>query len=782
MTSDHQPKEHTFYIISGKQEGTRIESRILEERIQDAVANGHHHLEIRAFGQHNIGGRLWKAGQDPVHIRVTGPPGQRLGSFGFPNTLIEVEGPASDDTGWLNAGANIVVRGHAGNGTCNGMAQGTVWVAGNVGARSMTMTKRNPRFAPPELWVLGTVGDYFGEFMAGGVAVVCGINGQNPGNVLGYRPFVGMVGGRCYFRGPHNGYSEADAKMLPIEDVDWAWLQQNLAVFLERIDREEVAEALSDRTQWQLIEARTPQEKFARPMRPMAAFRQDVWEAELGRGGVVGDLTDLDRSQIPLVTTGALRRYVPVWENEKYAPPCEASCPTGIPVHDRWRLVRQGRVDEAVDLALAFTPFPAAVCGYLCPNLCMNACTRQSAFMTPVDIRVLGQSSVEAKIPELPPESGHQIAVVGGGPAGISVAWQLRRMGHTATVFDTSPALGGKIAAVIPSSRIPESVVRSEIERIRSVIPHVHLQQPISKIDLEQFKADYEFVVLATGAQSPRVLPVPGKERLITALDFLSDAKTGTVTVGKRVVIIGAGNVGCDVATEAHRLGAEDILLIDVQEPASFGKEREDAEAAGARFQWPCFTKEITEEGVVLTNGEVLPADSIFISIGDAPDIDFLPDTVGTERGYVVVNDFYQTTDTRIFAIGDIVKPGLLTDAIGAGRKAAGAIGDMIEGRRPVGDTRLMIDRSRVKLEYFDPRIIEYDSVEHCGAQCSSCGACRDCGICIEACPYAAISREDRDDDKWEYVVSADRCIGCGFCAGACPCGIWDLVENTPIG
>jgi ferredoxin len=148
----------------------------------------------------------------------------------------------------------------------------------------------------------------------------------------------------------------------------------------------------------------------------------------------------------------------------------------------------------------------------------------------------------------------------------------------------------------------------------------------------------------------------------------------------------------------------------------------------------------------------------------------------------VVVNDFFQTTDTRIFAIGDLVKPGLLTDAIGAGRKAAGAIGDMIEGRRPVGDTRLMIDRSRVKLEYFDPRIIEYDSVEHCGAQCSSCGACRDCGICIEACPYAAISREDRSDDKWEYVVNADRCIGCGFCAGACPCGIWDLVENTPIG
>src|SRR5690606_31030798 len=150
---------------------------------------------------------------------------------------------------------------------------------------------------------------------------------------------------------------------------------------------------------------------------------------------------------------------------------------------------------------------------------------------------------------------------------------------------------------------------------------------------------------------------------------------------------IGAGNVGCDVATEAHRLGAEDILLIDVQEPASFGKEREEAEKAGARFRWPCYTKEITAEGVVLADGEVLPADTVFLSIGDAPELDFVPETVATERGFVSVNEFHQTTDPRIFAIGDIVKPGLLTDAIGAGRRAAAAIGDMIEGRRPVGDT-----------------------------------------------------------------------------------------------
>ena len=85
-------------------------------------------------------------------------------------------------------------------------------------------------------------------------------------------------------------------------------------------------------------------------------------------------------------------------------------------------------------------------------------------------------------------------------------------------------------------------------------------------------------------------------------------------------MIIGAGNVGCDVATEAHRLGAEVISLIDVQKPAAFGKEKEDAEAVGATFQWPCFTKEITDKGVILDDGELLEADTVVVSIGDAPD------------------------------------------------------------------------------------------------------------------------------------------------------------------
>jgi NADPH-dependent glutamate synthase beta subunit-like oxidoreductase/glutamate synthase domain-containing protein 3/NAD-dependent dihydropyrimidine dehydrogenase PreA subunit len=771
-----------FNLISGRKDGERLDSRVLEEQIQAAVDQGHHYLIVKAYGQHGIGGRLWKAGDKPVYVKVEGPPGQRLGAMGYPNTMIEVMGPASDDVGWLNAGAQIVVHGNASNGVANAMAQGKIYIGGNIGARGMTMTKQNPRFAPPELWVLGSVGDYFGEFMAGGVAVVCGYEPQNPKNILGHRPLVGMVSGKVFFRGPHGGFSQPDAMLNPIDDTEWAWLEENLAIYLEQIGRSDLTTILGNREEWQFIRARTPQERFSRPKKAMTEFHQKIWDEELGRGGLVGDLTDLDRSVIPLTTTGELRRWVPVWENRRFKAPCEGSCPSGIPVQERWRLVREGRVDEAVDLALAYTPFPATVCGYLCPNPCMSACTKQSAFLTPVDVTQLGKASTEARTPVLPPESGHRVAVIGGGPAGISTAWQLRMQGHQAVVYDDAQTLGGKIAAVIPESRIPKAVFDTEIERVRDVIPHVHLQQKLTRPEVDRMLGDYDFVVVAAGASQPRTLPVPGKERMVTANDFLAEAKANTAKPGEKVVIIGAGNVGCDAATEAARLGAKSITLLDVQEPASFGKEREDAEAVGAKFRWPVFTKEIVVEGVCLNSGEIIPADTVIISIGDAPDLSFLPEDVASERGYVVVDDTQQTANPKIFAIGDIVRPGLLTDAIGAGRRAAEAITDILAGKRPSADPRKIIDINRVSLEYFDPRIEDYDDMTHCGSECASCGSCRDCGICVAACPNAAITRTELDGGGFEYLVSAERCIGCGFCAGACPCGIWDLTENAPLG
>ena len=133
MSEKNLSSPTSYHVISGRVSGERVDSRILEEQVQAAVTQGHRRLQINAYGQHGIGGRLWQAGDEKVHIKISGQPGQRVGSMGFPNTFIEILGPTSDDVGWLNGGARIVVHGNAGNGTANAMAQGKIYVAGNIG-------------------------------------------------------------------------------------------------------------------------------------------------------------------------------------------------------------------------------------------------------------------------------------------------------------------------------------------------------------------------------------------------------------------------------------------------------------------------------------------------------------------------------------------------------------------------------------------------------------------------------------------------------------------------
>ncbi|WP_306304057.1 hypothetical protein [Desulfosarcina cetonica] len=111
--------------------------------------------------------------------------------------------------------------------------------------------------------------------------------------------------------------------MVPIDDETWNWLADGLKGFLTAIDRLELLDTLADRETWQLIRARSPQEKTGAARRSMADFHQNVWDKHLGKGGLVGDLTDVDRSPIPLITHGELRRFVPVWENRKFKAPCE---------------------------------------------------------------------------------------------------------------------------------------------------------------------------------------------------------------------------------------------------------------------------------------------------------------------------------------------------------------------------------------------------------------------------------------------------------------------------
>ncbi len=770
-------------VIRGSVNNQRVPSRILEDYIQRAVNDGARHLHIYARGQHGIGGRIWPRGY-VVRITVEGPVGQRLGSMGMMGTEIVVKNSASDDVGWINCGAKITVLGDVTNGAFNAAAQGILYVQGGGGARCDTMTKRNPRFEPPQSWYFRDVGDSFAEFKAGGIAVVCGVNPRNPNNILGYRPCVGMVGGTIFFRGNIQEYSEKDVKLLELSEQDWQWLKENLKTYLEAIDRMSYYEELSASPDiWQKLVAYTPQEKRGRRWFKIstADFRKEVWEKEIGKGGMFAEYVDHDFSLLPYIATGSDRRVKPVWANEKYAPPCAYACPTHIPSHKRAALIRQGRLNDALELVLQYSPLPATVCGEICPNLCMQSCTRGN-LDRPLSIDTMGSLSLNVPPPKKAEPTHKKVAVIGAGPAGMSAAWQLALKGHQVVIYEAAEKMGGKLELCIPRERLPQEIIERERSRFLELGIDVRLHSPIDQAGFREIYDSNDAVVVACGAHQPRMVSFPGSEHLLSAYDFLREINTGRHRdlSAKRVVIIGAGNVGMDVASEAFNMGAASVVAVDIQKPAAFGKEMEIAKAKGTEILWPKFTERYDKDAskIYFKDGSSLDADLVIISIGDIPKLDFIPPEVHTERGWISVNSYYQTSDPKVYAIGDVTGLGLVTHAIGHGRVAAENIHSQLMGQPMAQDFRQVISYERIKSEYYE--VCKADvPIEEEGGRCMSCATCRDCHMCEATCYWGAISRVELSGGGFEYVVDEDRCIGCGFCAGICPCGVWEMVENV---
>ena len=775
--------DRQIITIYGVVDNKRVPSRILEEQVQQAVREGARALHIVADGQHGIGGRIWPRGET-ITITVEGPAGQRLGSMGMSGTEIIVKGSVSDDVGWINCGAKITVLGDVTNGAFNAAAQGILYVQGSGGARCDTMMKHNPRFDPPQSWYFRNVGDSFAEFKAGGIAVVCGIDSRNPRSVLGYRPCVGMVGGTIYFRGPIQGYSERDVKLLDLTPQDWEWLKPNMKPYLEAIDRLSYYEELTrSPDNWKKLIAYTPQEKRARRWFRMSTsdFRKNTWEKEVGSGGIFAPFIDHDLTILPYITTGKERRNRPVWANEKYLPPCAYNCPTHIPSHKRASLIRQGKLHEALELVLQYSPLPATVCGQICPNLCMQSCTR-AKLDRPLGIDQLGRLALDLPAPKKADPTGHTIAVIGGGPSGLSAAWQLGLKGHTVDLYEATDKLGGKLELCIPRERLPQEVLQKELSRFREIGVTVHFNAKTDQKQFEEIYKSHEIVVVACGAHKPRIFQFPGSEHIVSAYDFLKGINFGDIPTlnNKKVVIIGAGNVGMDVASQAYNCGAQSVIAVDIQKPAASGKEMETALAKGTQILWPKFSDRYdhSEKKLFFKDGTSLEADLVVMSVGDIPILDFLPPNIHTERGWIAVNEIGQTSDVKVFAIGDATRLGLVTHAIGQGRITADTIHYQLMHAPRWPEIKQVIPYERIKTEYYDVCRGDFVSPEQDAHKCMSCATCRDCHMCEATCYWGAISRIEHEDGSYEYVVDDNTCIGCGFCAGICPCGVWEMVEN----
>ncbi|QHI69387.1 FAD-dependent oxidoreductase [Tichowtungia aerotolerans] len=761
------------YQIKSVEGNQRMSTQELLQEIYAGMEQGENEFVIDGCGQHNIGGPLWNE-QGTVRFSVTNP-GQRVGSMALEGTTVVVEGSASADTGWLNAGGEIIVKGDSGDTTAHCAAAGNIYIGGRVGTRSGSLMKHDPAYDAPQFWVLKNTGSFSFEFMGGGTAVVCGVDSEEFDSVLGDRACAGMVGGTVYFRGNAEGIATATTKILDLDEQDIAFLKAGLPDFLKKIDREECLAEVTDFSQWKKVAAKTYEERAQKSAKkPMNAFRANDWI----KGGIFGDIYEDDHSVVSMVNRGSDRLRIPEWLNAAFMAPCEAGCPAGIPSQTRFNLLREGRYEDAYKLVLEYTPFPGSVCGAVCPNLCMQECTR-CAVDSAANIKGLGRQSTSVSM-DLPAESsGRKVAIVGAGVGGLTTAWMLRLRGHEVTVFDKDEVIGGKLVNAVSRERLETATIEAEIERIEKAGIEFVTNTTVDVAKYEELKKSYDYVVLAIGAYSPKLPPWPGKERIASYLDFLKQVNAGQrPEVGDKVVVIGCGNSGMDVIFGAYACGAKEVTALDVQQPAAFQDEIDHAEKLGAKLIWPAFTSEITEDGVKLNDGTVLEADTVFCCIGEAPKLDGILPEAETDRGYLKTGDGCKLEE-NVYAIGDLTKLGLLVEAIGAGREVALRINAELNGETFAVRPRINIPKERLSLDYFSAvdttDYMERPQEDH--NRCISCGTCRDCEMCLHSCPEKAITRRVNDDGTFEYVSDDDLCIGCGICQGVCPCGIWTMAD-----
>ena len=393
------------------------------------------------------------------------------------------------------------------------------------------------------------------------------------------------------------------------------------------------------------------------------------------------------------------------------AAPCQAACPAGTDAGRYVGLVAQGRFDEAFAVAAEVNPFPSA-CGWICTAPCESVC-RRGVLDEPISIRTLKRFAAEhGTLPARsapPARRAERVAIVGGGPAGMSAAFYLARLGYPVTVFEAMPVPGGMMAIGIPAYRLPRDVLQAEIDRILEAGVELRLNAAMGRdFTLSDLQAEgYRAVFLATGASKSRRLGVPGDDAtgVVPATLFLKRVNLGeSARLSGPAVVIGGGSTAMDAARSALRSGAESVTVVYRRRREDMPAQSEEVEAAereGVRFR-----TELAVDEVVVRDGQVqaircrpraasdgggedrvveLSARTVLVAIGEQPDPSILPEGTGIEvsgwAGVVADSRTLATGEAGVFAGGDVVSgPKTIIDAVAAGRRAAGSIHAYLAG------------------------------------------------------------------------------------------------------
>nr|CAX84132.1 Pyridine nucleotide-disulphide oxidoreductase family protein [uncultured bacterium] len=525
--------------------------------------------------------------------------------------------------------------------------------------------------------------------------------------------------------------------------------------------------------------------------------------------------------------TGSWRTSRPVYV--KHLPPCNDTCPAGENIQAWLFRAEEGNYHLAWQEIMKNNPLPAIMgraCYHTCESVCNRARVDETVGIHAVE-RFLGDMAIANgwTVTIDKPVSGKKVLVVGSGPAGLSAAYHLTRLGHKAIIHEAAAQTGGLMRYGIPTYRLPRRVLDAEIARIEAMGVEVRLNRRVEDLGAAMAEEGADAVFLASGAQNTRLVdfPTDGSVQVRDAISLLREIedKRAQLDIGKRVAVYGGGNVAIDAARSAIRLGAKEVIIVYRRTRATMpAHDFEVVEALEEGIELRVLrTIERIENGGLVLEERVLTdtnrsnptgrfeylekVDTVVMALGQlVDDNSFLKGVPGLEfvGDGVKVDNLLRSGREGVWAGGDLIPAERnLTLAVGHGKLAARQIDAYLRGETYVHPPRGKIAKfEKLNSWYYAdaPKTIQpalslirrqsgfeevLGNLDESNAlyearRCMSCGNCFECDNCYGACPDNAIIKVGPGQG---FEFKYDYCKGCGLCVTECPCGAIDMVPET---